>query len=219
MKLLSEFANEIGISRQAVFKAGQRGKFQTHKMNGKLCVDENDKDVIEYINNIIDKKNGQSCEPKKVEKSECRQNKIQKNIDKKEVVIQKNEIPEYLKNIADSGELSFNQLVNLSKVEIDKIKIYEQIKQIRTKTEHSRKELVSRKLIKIIFGKLYDIDINEFLMLKNKIVPDLAGLFGCTDSEKMIEAEKKIDEECWKILKHIKIEIDKFLEKCNIDEL
>jgi len=129
------------------------------------------------------------------------------------VIVAEKDIPNYLKKMADSGDFTLVQFMGLSKSEADKIKIYEGLKQIRVKTQRDKQELISRKMVRVIFGKLYEIDTNQFLTLKNKVVPDIASIMGCVDASKMLEAEKRIDEELYKILKHIKIEIDKFLKK------
>lgn len=198
-----KFAELVGKSRQEISALIKSERIPAVTAGGVNYIDLENREIKDFIK-IIDEtrkipQTRQSSGPKKSKKS-------------KPVEARADEIPEYLKSIADSSELSFSQLSELTKVEIDKIKTYEQIKQIRVKTQKDRRELISRKLVRVIFGKLYEIDVNEFLMLKQKIVPDLAGIFGSTDSEKMLEAEKRIDEELWKILRHIKSELDKFLK-------
>ena len=127
------------------------------------------------------------------------------------------EIPEHLRALVDSGEISLSQIMSLSRPEVDKIKIYEQIKQTRVKTESTRRELISRKLIRVVFGRIYEIDQNEYLTIKDKVIPDIAAIFGCTDPEKMLEAGKRLDEELWKTLRHVQHVIDKFLKSVGDD--
>ena len=130
------------------------------------------------------------------------------------------EVPQDIYDRLDSGEtLSNSEIIKLPKGWVDKIKVYEQTKQIVQKREQERKELINKKLIRITLGKLFEIHVNEFLTIRSKIVPDLAGIFESTDSAKMIEAEKAIDEELWRVLKHIKIEFNKFLERQNSEPI
>ena len=130
-----------------------------------------------------------------------------------------NEIPDYLKDISDSGQLTFQQAKGMSKIELEKIKIYESIKKIRMETESKRNQLIARKMIRIVFGKIYEIDTNQFLTLKNKIIPEISGIMGCTDSAKLLESEKIVDSNIWETLKNVKFELDKFLKKIGDEPL
>ena len=112
----------------------------------------------------------------------------------------------------ESGTLTNEMIVKLPKAWVEKLRIYEQVKQIKQKREQERKTLISVHSVNLVFGKLYDIDVNQFMTIKSKIIPDLAGIFGCTDAEKMMAAEKRIDEELWTVLRAIKHEMEKFIE-------
>jgi len=210
---LAEFAKIAGVTRQAIYQHKDNGIFPVVEIDGKTKIDLHDRKVKQYL------KDKSVTEPVKVsgpKKQEIRKvveaSKQETGEKEKPVRLKENEIPDYLKDIADSGNLTISQMMQLSKSEVDKIKVYEQIKSIRVKTAQQRKELISRKLVRIVFGKLYEIDMNEFLTVKNKVVPDLAGIFGCNDEEKMLAAEKRIDDELWKVLNHVKFELDRFLK-------
>ena len=204
------FARQIGLTRQAVSKAIQTGVIPTITVNGKPMINPGNPAVIEYARNAL---YSRSSGAKSAKISEAVADRKKKNAETlNPVIVTEKDIPAYLKKMADSGNLSFEQFLGLSKSEADKIKIYEQLKQIRVHTDRDRKELISRKLVRVVMGKLHEIDVNEFLQLKTKIVPDIAGIMGCTDAAKMLECEKKIDEEMYKILRHVKHEIDKFLK-------
>lgn len=205
-RLCSETGN--AITKQAAHKAVTEGKIPHVLVGKRKMVDLNDREVQSYIN---------SQSWSRENKAGVKQRKPEKQAIPSD--IEHVEIPEYLKKIAENRNLNFNDIASLTKVEIEKIKLYEQVKSIRVKTQKERQQLVSRKLIRVVFGKLYEIDVNEFLTLKNKIVPDLAGIMGCTDPAVMLEAEKKIDEELWKVLKHIQHELNKFLKTINEDDL
>ena len=209
-KTLAQFAKSIGISRQAVYLAKDSGLIPTVEIAGRVMVDVNDKRVQDYANSRERKqgiRNGEekpkTTRPVKVKSSILSENMQVGDLDR--------EIPDYLKDIVDSNQLTFELMKMLSKSEMDKIKSYEMTKSIIQKREEASHQLIDRQLVIGIFGTLYDIDRAEFLTLKSKLVPDLAGIFGCTDAEKQIAAEARIEEELYKILGHIKIEIDKFL--------
>jgi hypothetical protein len=222
---LNDFANSIGASRQAIYKAYRAGTFPVVEIEGVLHIDPNNKLVVDYKAIITSKKTarpGHVSAPKKRTKTLKRQSSGKKKktsrLGKTTSVLNQADIPEYLKRIADSSALSFQQMTALSKPEVDKIKIYEQIKQIRVKTQRDRHELISRKLVRVVFGKLHEIDMNEFLAIKTRVVPELSKIFQCTDADKLLEAEKKIDEELWEVLHHVKHETDKFLNQIGADE-
>lgn len=213
MKLLTQsaFAKQIGITRQAISKAIKNEMLPVVIENGKKYINPVDPIVKEYAENIksVREDKQKSTKPKKPVK--VKGNKKAGKPDPVEEV-EKN-IPDYLKKISDSGQLTYAQIKDMSKLDMDKIKIYEEIKQKRIKTAKDKNELISRKLVRIVLGKYYQIDTNEILTLKNKVVPDIASIMGCTEPEKMLEAEKRIDEELWKILKHIKKVRDDFIKK------
>lgn len=207
----AEFARQIGYTRQAVSKAIKTGVLPTVKSGDSVMVNPGDRIVVEYARNALyvrGKEQKKAKTKKPVEDKGKKKAKAEKPVE-----VTENDIPVYLKKMADSGDLLFEQFIGLTKTEADKIKIYEQLKQIRVKTQREKKELISRKLVRVQFGKIYEIYTNEFQQIKTKIVPDIAGIMGCTDASKMIEADKKIDEELWRVRKHIKIEIDKFLKR------
>jgi hypothetical protein len=129
------------------------------------------------------------------------------------------EIDSELSYLADSGEITFAQALGLRKIELEKIKIYEQIKDIKSKADERREGLIPRKLIRTVFSKLYEIDMNQFLSMKDKLIPDLAAAFKTKDEALKIKATKIIDRELWKILGNIKRELNKFLQKIGEDEI
>ena len=231
---LAIFADELHLSRIAVFKAGQRGTFPMKKINGVWHVDRNNKDVKAYKQAALErqKKPVKVLVKKNPKKKKSVKVKKQKSINKdkpvkvsgvekqKEIKQGEEDLPYDIYKRLDSGEVLLNsEIVNLPKIWVDKIKIYEQTKQIQQKRLQERRELISQKTIRIVLGKLFEIHTNEFLTIKSKIIPDLAGIFKCTESEKMVEAEKRIDEELWKVLKHIKYEFNKFLSKTESESI
>lgn len=123
------------------------------------------------------------------------------------------ELPGNLEDITEG------EMVNLRKADLDRIKVMEDILAKRQKREAERNELVKRDFVHRAFSKLYDIHMNEFLTLKEKMVPDLAAALGVNDNLQIVEAGKIMDTELWRTLDHIKIEFQKFLKGINADPL
>jgi len=182
---LTEFGRRVGAHRNKIAEAIKSGIIKSHKINGK----------INYTREIIKWYDHKKKQPKPPD------------------IVDEKDIPDYIKEMVDSGDLSFKQFISLSKSEADKIKIYEQLKQIRQDRLQKRKELIDIKFIKLIFGKVYDIDTNEFMAIKTRLKPNLSKIFKTNDDAVLLEAEKAIDEELWETLSRIKFEFDKFLEK------
>jgi hypothetical protein len=228
---IADLAEQIGITRIAVFKAGQRGVFPVENVNGKLSVDINNEDVKEYINKAFERKKGKVKAQVKVtakkdtKKKDSVKEANQKTIENiKSVIIKPQNEPESGKPIGtdipddiikkiDEGRLTAKELIGLPKVVVDKIKVYEQTKQIIQKRQQERRELISIKFVHLLFGKIYDIDLNEFMAIKTRVKSHLAKIFETNSDEKLLAAEKAIDEELWDTLRRIKFEFDKFLDK------
>ncbi len=134
---------------------------------------------------------------------------------KKDTKPQKYDIPKSLLKRLDEGKLTATDLIGLPKVIVEKIKIYEQTKQVIQKRLQERKELISIKFVHLLFGKIYDIDVNEFMAIKTRVKSQLAKIFKTNDDAKLLAAEKAIDEELWDTLRRVKYEFDKFLDKNN----
>lgn len=168
---------------------------------------------------------------KKVSKSKVKPKPAKKSVNKKTVkkkAVKKpakkkiptlGDIPDHLKKLADSGQLTFAKAMTLSKYELECIKLYEQIKEIKVKADDKRGLSIDRRLIKTVFSKIYEIEMNQLLPLKEKLIPDLSAIYGVKNEKLNIKAGKKLDDEIWKILGNIKIELNKFLKKCGEGEI
>lgn len=140
------------------------------------------------------------------------------------------QIPDYLRDMVDSGNLTPNVALMMPKAWMDKLKIYEQMKTIRQAREEKRRSLVSRTLIKAVFGHIYEIHTTQFLTLKTKIIPDLLSImsekrtitadmvgksvevFIGNRPETITAADKIIDGESYRVLEAVKREINKALK-------
>lgn len=94
-------------------------------------------------------------------------------------------------------------LRKLNKATIDKIRVLEVALKTRVEREQRRGNLIDRSLVQVIFGKLYQIDTNEFRTMGAVLAPEVAGMLGVEDPEKVLKVEQMIDDEVIKILGHV----------------
>jgi hypothetical protein len=92
----------------------------------------------------------------------------------------------------------------LTKAQIDKIKSLESALKIRVERQHKRRELIERSLVQAVFGRLYQLDANQWKTLSAKLAPTVAGVAGVDDPEKILAIEQCIDDEVCKVLAHLK---------------
>jgi hypothetical protein len=218
----SQLAKQLGVTRQAISLAIQKEQLPTVKKDGKKLIDLNNKKVRSYIKGVLDRKDEKgrsknqvqpkSKKPKKKSKPTKKSNK--KNEKDNEIEIPPDDkIPEDILKRLDEGRLTLTDIIDLPKVIVDKIKIYEQTKQIIQKRQQERRELIPIKFVHLLFGKIYDIDVNEFMAIKTRVKSQLAKIFKTNDDKILLKAEKALDEELWDTLRRIKYEFDKFLDK------
>ena len=100
--------------------------------------------------------------------------------------------------------ISEGNLREVPKLELDKMHKLETLLKVRVEREAKRGELIDRSLVSSVFGKLYTVDSNELKTLGIKLSPDLSAIFEADDPEKILAAEKRIDDEIMKVLSHIK---------------
>lgn len=252
MITLAKFAAELGISRQAIYKAASAGIFPTYETDQGRAVNPEDTATAEYAATVRDRK-AEGRRPsgsksprkpaprrgsgkKKPEKTAARRTSKPGKRGKPEPVElagkskPSDQIPDYLRDMVDSGNLTPNVALMMPKAWMDKLKIYEQMKTIRQAREEKRRSLVSRTLIKSVFGHIYEIHTTQFLTLKTKIIPDLLSImsekrtvtadmvgksvevFIGNRPETITAADKIIDGESYAVLEAIKREINKALK-------
>lgn len=228
-KPIAELADEIGKSRIAVYRAGKRGTFPLEEVDGRLQVDLDNEKVRDYINpkkkvKVKAKKKPERKKSVKVKVKIPPKKKTTVKVSKQKTPIKSNSVKEdklpdnFIKKL-DAGKLSASEIIGFPKAIVEKIKIYESTKQIVQKRQKDRHELIETRLLRVTLGKLFEIHVNEFLTIKAKSIPDIAGIFGVTDSSKMLKAEKVLDDELWKVLRHIKYEFNKFLTRTGNDKI
>lgn len=259
MITLAKFAAELGISRQAVYKSASAGVFPTYETDQGRAVNTDDIETAEYAATVRDRKSERTAKPvkgrrpsgkksptkpaprrgsgeKKQDKAAGRRaNKPDKREKPAPVELTgkskpSDQIPDYLRDMVDSGNLTPNVALMMPKAWMEKLRIYEQMKTLRQAREEKRRSLVSRTLIKAVFGHIYEIHTTQFLTLKTKIIPDLLSImsekrtitadmvgksvevFIGNRPETITAADKIIDGESYKVLESVKREINKMLK-------
>jgi hypothetical protein len=227
----SEFAQKWGITRQAISKQIKNETIPPSALKKKgmyVYIKIDHPDVLAYEQALIErglqpkkiekKETGQSKQPKKQPKKVKRQSTVKKKPQKKEEDLSTVEVKpdaEYelsddLKKIIDSGKLTLEMVFRLPKVAIEKIDKYEKYKATKIKNDEQKNKLIKRELVDKFMGKIKSIDKNYILSLEDRIVDDLACIFGNTEPGKVQEARLRIHKEAVKILDYRTRELNKF---------
>lgn len=221
---ISDFAKIAKVSRQTISKQCKKGNLArnpngsidtTHIINAEYLrkkseegqtvkTPSSDEQVHEAVIKSIPKNTKDKITVKKANTIKKKPGKIQKPKNQEEV---EDYIP---------SDLS-RPLTDLSKYDLDRLKIIEGIEKTRLETSIKRSNFIDINSARSVFSKIYEIHMNEFLTIKDKLTPDIASIFGVSDQEKTFEAGDKIDKMLWKVLDHVKLEINKFLIKVKTD--
>ena len=101
----------------------------------------------------------------------------------------------------------------LQKLYWDIRKTKESALKVEVEREKARGVLIKRDLVQRFIAKLYTIDSNELKPMGEKIVPEMAAIFGIEDPQLILKAIKKLDKEMFRSLGHIKRLSNDFLIK------
>ncbi len=199
----TKFAELAGVSRQAVSKVIRAGGLVVRPDKKLDTVNPVNHDYLnrDRDNGITTAESKSKSKPKKTKSAKSKP----KNDESESAEIDLDNIPENLNG--------------LMKSELERVKVAEQILDLRQKRQIARDDLISRKLIRSVFSKFYEIDMNEFLTLKDKLMPDIAAIFEVNDPKLQMKAGERMDEELWKILKHIQRVKNDFLKNVKSEEL
>jgi hypothetical protein len=88
-----------------------------------------------------------------------------------------------------------------------------EIQKLQIDNDKKRGELIDRKLVRVIFSKIYNIDANQFLQLKDVLTSKISSILGVDDSKKKMKITSVIDKELYKTQNYIKREIDEFIDE------
>lgn len=214
-----DFAKKYSVSRQAVSKRIKDEIIPNdalEKRGPSLYIDENHPDVKAYIQSLQERGYGKKITENK-QSGQSKSKKKQANNDDSYSTIrvkknQEYEISDDIKKLVDTNQLTLDIILKLPKVAIEKIEKYESYKTKKLKNEQEKKKLVSRELVDKFMDKIKTIDKNYILSLEDRIVDDLACIFGNTKPEKIQEARKRIHDEAVKILNYRAKELEKFVK-------
>jgi hypothetical protein len=228
----SEFSKLAGVSRAAIGKAV---KFKKLSLNKNKKIDPKHKLSVSYIKQQKQKGKSKS-DSKKLDSKiiKARNNLISKQ-SKKTTKKPSSKTGKNKKKPDDSEEPDVNKIINeigkvteqdrirdpglkyLTKAELERQKIIEDILQRQIKNDKDREKLIDRDFVKRMFLELYNIDVNEFLQLPALLSSKVCTIFKDDDPKKIMQLNETIEKELYRSQKHIKKEIDKFLEKMQKD--
>lgn len=95
--------------------------------------------------------------------------------------------------------------------DVQKVQRLESALKTRVEREAKRGVLIDRRLVQVVFGKLWQVDSNQWKTLSAKLSADIAGEFGVEDIAVLLKIEQRIDKEVSRILSHTKVLINNFL--------
>jgi hypothetical protein len=204
MKLInaSELSRQAGVSREAIRKAIKANTINYSK--GKL-IDLEDELTILYIQKIKNRKSGKKSDIENARKPKKKKTKVEsaKSVPADSEVVETEET-----KIATVNE---NEYVEKHKLQCDKLK--EDIEKIQIANAKARNDLIDKNFVVLIFNKIYSIDQNEFLQLKDVLTEKICNVAGINEPKLKLKIAELTNKELYKTQNHIKIEIDKFLDK------
>ena len=102
------------------------------------------------------------------------------------------------------------------------IKLEEQIEKLKIENQQKRGDLIEKILIKKLFGRMYEIDQNQFKTINVSITPKISAAYNAANTSKSKAIIELIKEECDvkpDRLKELKSEINKTLEAGEPDRI
>jgi hypothetical protein len=188
-----EFADMVGVQKQTIATQIKRGTIRKYKKTTKINLDD---PIIKSYLATRGRKVSYKSDAKVVAKS-----KKSDNNDKvfKEEVVQ---------DSSDNG---------IKKLYWEAERIKQAAIKLETDQKKARGNLIKRSLVQRVFAKLYTVDTNELLPLKDRLSPEIAALVGVDDPELILKINKRIEKEIYKSLKHIKRLMDDFLESIEVE--
>lgn len=198
-----EIKDLTGLSKQLISRDCNKGKLTMCMSNNKRMVDLDGHLTIEWL---------------KLKKS-----RIKGAPEKKEIPIHDKIDMDLLNQpSSDSGNNPSGLPSTGESKALKDIKVEEQIEQLRIKNQQSRGDLIEKLLIKKLFGKMYEIDQNEFKTINVSITPKISAVYNAANTTKtkdiieLITAETDIKASK---IKNLKSEINKTLEAGEPDRI
>jgi len=197
----SAFAKLCKVSAEAIRKACAAGKINIVGEGRNKKIDLDGLNTISYLHD----KNSQRNKPKI-----------------KETVVSPHNVENSARKIDDDSRSgSVGNVVNLidddtdyrdiSASDIKKLKDLESAKRSAQERMKIRGELIDRKLVRIVLGRIYTIEVNEIKVIADKAPPKIAALFEDESPEKILAVSQLLSSDFAKCFEHIKHVVDKFI--------
>jgi hypothetical protein len=208
MKLVtgSELARTLGVDRSAITKAISRGVlfFKKDKF-----IDLDDPTTEAYISAKERRKDRQArnAKTKKEQRKKIEQSQKQESLSIKTIKPSKpanNSVPDY-----GDDDTDFTGVLEKNDLQCKKLK--KDIEKLEIANAKARGQLISRDFVSRLFSKIYNIDVNQFLQLKDVLTTKISGVVGLDSPEDKLKITEIVNNELYKTQSHIQREIDDFL--------
>lgn len=204
----TDFANKLGIKRQAVNNAVRKGQLIKHGQGRAAYVDMACPMTVAYIKNASVNRyrgnaGGDTRTPGKPQSIPGSTPPPKKE-------------PE---QAPPSPEAQASLEAFEDKQSMERRKLIEQIEKLELDNRESRKELFARKLLQSFMDKLYALHNGQLKTHGLRASSDIAAIFGIEDDALIRKACDKIDKDMLAVLKQIKREMNKFLKKVGAEKL
>ena len=197
----TEFANKLGIKRQAVNNAIRKSLLVKHGKGRAAYIDMECPMTQAYIKNAsVNRHRGKVTKP---------QGKPAPAPPKDKAIDPAPPSPEAIAS-ANAFE---------DKVLVERRKLMEQIEKLELDNRETRKELIPRKLTQAFMDKLYAIHNGQLKTHGLRASSDVAAIFGIEDDALIRKACDKIDKDMLSVLKQIKREMNAFLKKIGAEKI
>lgn len=204
----TDFANKLGIKRQAVNNAVRKGQLIKHGQGRAAYIDMECPMTVAYIKNASVNRHRGKVGGKPRTPRPPRSKPALTAPSKKEI----EQVPLSPEGIASAEAFQNKQA-------IERLKLLEQIEKLELDNKETRKELIARELLQSFIDRLYAIHNGQLKTHGLRASSDVAAICGIEDDAVIRKMCDKIDKDMLTVLKQIKREMNKFLKKIGAEKL
>lgn len=199
----SKFAEKLGISRQAVYKAIKTGALILHGKGRAAYIDLDDPLTVAYMKSpSVNRPRPRTPNPPGKPKAPAPKGSKEKSVP---------DSPDKQLDLPASNDDQVSDY--LANREIDRRKKEQEIEKLTLANKARRNELIEREAVQQFIDQIYAIHNGQLRTLGLRASSDLAAIFRIEDDNLIRKACDKIDADVLSILKHIKRDMNKFLKK------
>ncbi len=191
----TELAQILGVSRQAVFYAAERG----------TLVRRPDKRFS--LQNAVNRDYIEAARSRKRAKADQKKMDLQVTQAQAE---QKSKSIEQQTNVSSGDVISLNNN-QINKAEAERRKTIEQVEELKIKNWRARHQLLERNLVEKVFYQLYQIDVNRLRTLPARLSSPISAAAKIDDPAIVVRIEEIVNDEIFKVLGEVKRVFDNFL--------